>query len=161
MKTNGTNTTETTALQKRILLQYENLRDFVESTGISYAKLEGKEEFTLEDILLIRKTFNLDADEIKAYFFPDYKPAEEKTTMISLIVLESIIRGLEHIESGLNALDMLAKGNILEIGSTIANEDFQAAFGFIMEQVTEQVTDLRAKLTGKYFSTRNQIGKAG
>ncbi len=162
MKTNEKNTTEISSkLLARIICQYNSLNEFSAQTGINAAKLEGKEEFTLEDILSVRKTFNLDDKETQAYFFPDYKPAKDKTTMISLITLESIIRRLEHIEDGLNALDLLAKGNILEIGSTITNEDFQGGFNFIMEQVIDQVTELRAQLTGKYFIGRERMETAG
>lgn len=160
MKTNEKNNTGRTALQKRILLQYETLNDFAARIGISIDKLDEKEEFTLEDILTIRKEFNLNEMEIMEYFFPDYKPTEEKTIMISLITLESIIRGLEHIEDGLNAMDLMFKGNIREVGDTVTNEVFQDAYSFIMDQIYENVMGLRADLTSKYFITREIIRKA-
>ena len=160
MKTNE-KTWNTTALQKRILIQYESLNEFAAKMGINVEKLEGKEEFVLADIQSITNEFNLSEKEAMAYFFPEMEPEEPKYAMVNVLAMERIIRKLERIEDGLTALDMMTTGQIREVGDTITNEDFQNAFSFIMNEIMDKVTDLRADLNGKYFKEYDRIGKAG
>ena len=122
-------------------------------------QLDGKEEFTLEDIVKIRTELNLNDKETQLYFFPDYQPEEtsKSTKLINALDLRSIVKRLENIEDGINALDMLTTGQGMAIGDTITNEDFLDAFSYIMKNVKENVMDLRADLTGKYMHKCCQI----
>lgn len=151
MKTNTTtNTNGLNALRTRILIQYDSMNDFAEKINVKLDKLNGKEEFCLEDIMSIRSALNLKANEVNDFFFSDFEPSERKSTMINVFALESMVRRLDHIESGLIALDMMVNGKIKDVGETISNEDFQDGFSFIMGEVMEKVSDLRADITSKY-----------
>ena len=154
---NMNTTINSTALCSRILKGYESLQEFASKTNVSIDKLNGKDDFVLDDISSIRKTLNLTDDEVKEFFFPDMDPEEKKYIMINALAVEKVIRRLEQIENGLIALDMMTSGKIKDIGDTICNEDFEAGFNFVMGQILDKVTDLRADLTGKYFHDMAEV----
>lgn len=165
MKTKTTNSTTTATtgitngIHARILHQYGSVEDFAARTNVSLDKLAGNEEFLLEDIIAIRTALNLDEKEVKEYFFPDWEPQEKQYAMIDLLTMQGIISRLEKIEDGLTALGMMTTGRIKDNGSEISEEDFQNAFDFVMDQIMDKLTDLRAELTGKYFLERERIGQ--
>ncbi len=153
------NTIDRTALCERILIQYETLEEFADRTNVNIDRLKGKEEFVLGDIESITSALNLNEREVKAFFFPEMEPEDPKHATINLLAMQGIIRRLEHIEDGLNALDMITTGRILEVGDTISNEDFRDALEFVLHEVSEKVTDLRAELCGKYFGEYLRLTK--
>ena len=147
---NEKNTFDTTALRARILTRYESIEDFSREANVKPEKLEGKEEFVLQDITRIVNALGLDREETRKFFFPDTEPEGKKATMANLLDMQTIIKRLENIEDGIIALDLMATGQIRNIGDTVTNEDFQNGFRFIMEGIMEQLTDLRANLNRQY-----------
>lgn len=159
MKNTNTNTTSGESIRARILGQYASLEDFGNRTGIDMAALTGAKEFVLEDIVKIRIALHLNDDETKRIFFPDMEPEGKKTAMANLLEMQTVIERLENIEKGMIALDLMATGQIKNVGDTVTNEDFQDGFRFIMAGILEQMIDLRADLTGKYARHLRTIGQ--
>lgn len=154
---NANTTFDTTVLCSRILKGYESLEDFADRTNVKIDRLTGKDEFVLDDISSIRKELNLTDDEVMKFFFPDMKPEEKQYSMVNALSVEKTLRRLEYIEDGLIALDMMTSGKIKDIGDTICNEDFESGFNFIMSQILDKVTDLRADLTRDYLLERQKL----
>lgn len=148
---------DTTALCSRILKGYESLEDFASKTNVKIDRLTGNDEFVLDDITSIRKELNLTDDEVMKFFFPDMKPEEKQYRMVNALAVERVVRRLEQIEDGLIALDMMTSGKIKDVGDTITNEDFEAGFNFIMSQVMDKLTDLRADLTRDYLLEKQRL----
>ena len=153
-----TNNTTFDGLRDRITFAYGSLDEFADRISMRpeklISKLDGEQEFDQEEIVTIHRALNLSDDEIREFFFPDYQPAEETHSAFMLRQLDRrrVIERLEYLEDGIYALDMLTKGHGIHIGDTITNEDFLAAFTFIMDQVKENITTLRADLTRKYMT---------
>ncbi len=148
---------DTTALCSRILMGFESLEEFASMTKVNKDKLNGKEEFVLDDISSIRKFLNLTDDEVREYFFPDMEPEGKKYVMVNMLAVENVIGRIEQIEDGLIALNMMTSGKIKDVGDTVTNEDFESGFNFIMSQVLDKVTDLRADLTSKYLIEKTRL----
>ncbi len=153
MKTN--NTTFDT-LRDRITLTYDSLDEFADRIRMKpkklISKLDGEQEFVQEEIVAIRTELNLSDDEVRLYFFPDYQAAEEPKPAFILRQLDrrNVIERLEHIEDGIDALDLLTNGQGIKIGDTLPTEQFLDSFNFVLSQVKESIVDLRAELTAKY-----------